>query len=663
MTVDVATLQCENQRKHAMPNAITIERDATSHFFMPSAGCLDDVTRLTSCLQSRVTPYHRDMTSVRCHGSVDTNQSTPFDEITTSTWTHVDRLTSSVSVDNLSAQSRTFGEPVVGTNCLGGYNPRKFLTTSDVRFGKGAVSLNHSVEKPFEDSNVRRQLSIARTTADVRMSLADRTTTPPCALSATSTRVSVKNETKHCDNEHVSSSYETLIKHTSCVHAENRSLHMINPQSPESCSATNCVDKKKIDCDSSRAAYKSRLKQRNYETKRDSEESNRGNNMTYLCNQHLLPQKLCKLVVPDDDKMKQLGSNNVWYEQLIKSVSKNQRCDAKYKNSKKSNVNTTLRHFHETKTIQPSNISNIPSPGTRITTEELFANYEAAVLGKQKTRWISSKGLEASVENLTTISSLNSTISYNAHVKEIDPKEVFPSNVGSYTKHRSTEILYNSSSQHCTQSTPRASFGTSIYRLHNSNINDSSNVFTDQQPHCHYNHQMFTIHNQAVSHKSRKHHSSSPFYSYNTKPNDALSYTGLNATFFPRLSILTNQIAAQNTFVLKVNSQPTHRHVQPTVPMPPPGFIPLIPIQSGPLFPVHHTGTYRVSPVFQRGLMQPHGFVTMSAHPPLFSFIPQATINHCSNFINGTVLSATVAPTKNDKNNDQVVTDHNGVRL
>ena len=127
-------------------------------------------------------------------------------------------------------------------------------------------------------------------------------------------------------------------------------------------------------------------------------------------------------------------------------------------------------------------------------------------------------------------------------------------------------------------------------------------------------------------------------YYANTRLNDVMTYASINIPGLPRIPILSPQAAAQNAFMMKTNSM--RPCLQPNLSVPPPGFIPLMPVPTGPTF--HHgPGAYPMGPVFQPGVFHSPNFITMTPHPSGPTFMQQTKVNICANVNINSSVSAT----------------------
>ncbi|PVD36380.1 hypothetical protein C0Q70_03362 [Pomacea canaliculata] len=311
----------------------------------------------------------------------------------------------------------------------------------------------------------------------------------------------------------------------------------------------------------------------------------------YLCNQHLIPEQFRKLIVPDLEKMMQLGKDRVW-ETSADASSGNQsetgaanpnlgtlgvsRQDEKKSSSQQNQPQRTVENVSSSNSTTTN--SHSPSQGIRITAEELFANYEAAVIGSR-----------------ATVAGTRSTT-----VRDPLPEESRQPTVTSvleafnYAEKKASEGSYSSA----------AAAGNVVQKT--LMTRDPRNI-----------------------------------------PNRlTINDTGSGAI-----------AAAHNAFLLKANSM--RPCLQPNLSVPPPGFIPLMPVPTGPAF--HHgPGGFPVGPYFSPGIFHSPNFIAMAPHPSATAtFMQQTKVNICTNVnINSNIstsFSVTNASTTNRNDNHNFI--------
>nr|KAG5707237.1 hypothetical protein BaRGS_000011 [Batillaria attramentaria] len=320
----------------------------------------------------------------------------------------------------------------------------------------------------------------------------------------------------------------------------------------------------------------------------------------YLCNQHLIPEQFRKLIVPDIEKMMQLGR------------------DIGLENSMDSHTASTC--------------------GFHITAEELFANYEAAVMGSRKVTAARVQNVRADIppdEFKPEVAAASKDVQGGASRTSGTPTSAFASSAAATTNTKSAAVVGVRNQTQGSKIPVQASrLGLDTKGQTAGAQGRSGDARTGTQQQQHHN---ITPSNAQAS-KGREQIMAAAAYYANTRLNDVMTYASINIPGLPRIPILSPQAAAQNAFMLKTNSM--RPCLQPNLSVPPPGFIPLMPVPTGPTF--HHgPGGYPMGPYFSPGVFHTPNFIAMTPHPSPATFMQQTKVNICANVNINSSVSAT----------------------
>lgn len=409
----------------------------------------------------------------------------------------------------------------------------------------------------------------------------------------------------------------------------------------------------------------------------------------YLCNQHLIPEQFRKLIVPDLEKMMQLGKDRVW-ETSADASSGNQsetgaanpnlgtlgvsRQDEKKSSSQQNQPQRTVENVSSSNSTTTN--SHSPSQGIRITAEELFANYEAAVIGSRATvagtRSTTVRDPLPEESRQPTVTSVLETFNYaekkasegsyssaaaagNVVQKTLmtrDPRNI-PNRLTINDTGSGAIVDVKAQGQAMTARDGRLGSAQQLQQLQQQQ--------QKLQQHLQQQQQQQALSNSSQMNKGRDQMMATAAYYANTRLSDVMTYatTGasINIPGLPRIPILSPQAAAHNAFLLKANSM--RPCLQPNLSVPPPGFIPLMPVPTGPAF--HHgPGGFPVGPYFSPGIFHSPNFIAMAPHPSATAtFMQQTKVNICTNVnINSNIstsFSVTNASTTNRNDNHNFI--------
>ena len=378
----------------------------------------------------------------------------------------------------------------------------------------------------------------------------------------------------------------------------------------------------------------------------------------HLCNQHLIPEQLRKLIVPDMEKMMQLGRDNAWDHPPDpqpaasgaggQSGAKTQPAACFSAGEKGAQHAATAQHTAEGCARAPATTGQGASQGFHITAEELFANYEAAVIGSRSSQTgkpsvykagpptEEASGSEA--RKKASAAGGGGVGGLTVSCCALPAVTAKPAAMDSVRYHSQAakgggQSLGRGAVEHKPPLYPPPLPAVSRH--------STAGVLPPPQQ------------QQAVtfSGKSREQVMTTATYYSNTRLSDVMTYASINIPGLPRIPILSPQAAAaQNAFLLKASSM--RPCLQPNLSVPPPGFIPLMPMPAGPPFHHQHHGpgpgaapaaaAYPMGPVFQPGMFHSPNFIAMTPPPPPApTFMQQTKVNICANVNINSSVSAT----------------------
>lgn len=393
----------------------------------------------------------------------------------------------------------------------------------------------------------------------------------------------------------------------------------------------------------------------------------------HLCNQHLIPEQFRKLIVPDMEKMMQLGRDNAWDRHPdIPGASSSgvqqgragvgTKTDASAGGGEKNaHYTSPLQHC-----VQRVEGSQGASPrGIRITAAELFASYEAAMTGTRNTQATKAQAIkaESAHDEGRPGHTAGSSEFQNPAGKKVPGFGGFPTTLptkaggggGGGTRHQTpaTKTLGPSPAGGRVVGVEQKSQQPGVFGA-------SGPVSCDSRPGPSQQQQQ-TLAFSSHGGKGREQVMTAAYYA-NTRLNDVMTYASINIPGLPRIPILSPQAAAQNAFMMKTNSM--RPCLQPNLSVPPPGFIPLMPVPTAPTF--HHgPSAYPMGPIFQPGVFHSPNFITMTPHPSAPAFMQQTKVNICANVNINSSVSATFNINSSNNRNDNhnpVLTLNNNLR-
>lgn len=418
----------------------------------------------------------------------------------------------------------------------------------------------------------------------------------------------------------------------------------------------------------------------------------------YLCNQHLVPEQFRKLIVPDMKKMMQMGKERAWEDSVDTSIisnstindnggvcAKTDSCIVKASlGSEKSQYHPDIIHCNENQRATTSfgpfvqasdanvttkdtttNSYSHASHGIRITAEELFANYEAAVIGSHKSDCskykteTSATEFRSSGEKAPTYTEQELKFKTSSSSSSMSSPGIITTFVNPRTHTLGNRPLPNLGCVVGTDKNGGVSFDSKVTQLPiaaalKPGLRDVKQVQPQiQQPQIqpqvqhqqrlHHPHQQQMQHGSSQLNKGREQILTAASYYANARMNDVMTFatTGasINIPGLPRIPILSPQAAVQNAYLLRASG--LRPCIQPNMSVPPPGFIPLMPVHTGHTF--HHgPGGYPMGAYFSPGIFHSPNFIAMTPHPTAAAaFIQQAKVSICTNVNINSNISAT----------------------